>query len=45
MTKEPVEEVFLTHLDMEFPEFRHIAASVRGKLFLEVFFPVFYALL
>ncbi|XP_004539330.1 phosphoinositide 3-kinase regulatory subunit 6 [Maylandia zebra] len=30
MTKEPVEEVFLTHLDMEFPEFRHIIASVRG---------------
>lgn len=27
-----MEEVFLTHLEMEFPEFKHILASVRGKL-------------
>ncbi|XP_029367869.1 phosphoinositide 3-kinase regulatory subunit 6 isoform X2 [Echeneis naucrates] len=29
--KEPVEDVFLTHLGMEFPEFRHLSASVRDK--------------
>ncbi|XP_033986065.1 phosphoinositide 3-kinase regulatory subunit 6 [Trematomus bernacchii] len=31
MTKDPVEDVFLTHLEMEFPEFRQISASVREK--------------
>ncbi|XP_056228898.1 phosphoinositide 3-kinase regulatory subunit 6 isoform X1 [Seriola aureovittata] len=31
MTKDPVEDVFLTHLEMEFPEFRQISASVRDK--------------
>uniref|UniRef100_A0A4W6FQX7 Phosphoinositide-3-kinase regulatory subunit 6 n=1 Tax=Lates calcarifer TaxID=8187 RepID=A0A4W6FQX7_LATCA len=31
MTKEPVEDVFLTHLEMEFPEFRQISASIRDK--------------
>ncbi|KAM7394064.1 hypothetical protein PAMP_020887 [Pampus punctatissimus] len=31
MTKDPVEEVFLTHLEMEFPEFKQISASVRDK--------------
>ncbi|XP_029290634.1 LOW QUALITY PROTEIN: phosphoinositide 3-kinase regulatory subunit 6 [Cottoperca gobio] len=31
MTKSPVEEVFLTHLEMEFPEFRQISASIRDK--------------
>ncbi|XP_038127561.1 phosphoinositide 3-kinase regulatory subunit 6-like [Cyprinodon tularosa] len=31
MTKEPVEESFLTHLEMEFPEFKLISASVRDK--------------
>ncbi|KAK1885624.1 Phosphoinositide 3-kinase regulatory subunit 6 [Dissostichus eleginoides] len=31
MTKDPVEDVFLTHLEMEFPEFRRISASVREK--------------
>lgn len=31
VTKDPVEEVFLTHLEMEFPEFKHILASVREK--------------
>ncbi|XP_035039676.2 phosphoinositide 3-kinase regulatory subunit 6 isoform X1 [Hippoglossus stenolepis] len=30
MTKEPVEDVFLTHLEMEFPEFRQVSASVRA---------------
>ncbi|XP_059201221.1 phosphoinositide 3-kinase regulatory subunit 6 isoform X2 [Centropristis striata] len=30
-TKEPVEDVFLTHLEMEFPEFRQISASIREK--------------
>ncbi|XP_040892247.1 phosphoinositide 3-kinase regulatory subunit 6 [Toxotes jaculatrix] len=30
-TKDPVEDVFLTHLEMEFPEFRQISASVRDK--------------
>ncbi|XP_078136240.1 phosphoinositide 3-kinase regulatory subunit 6 isoform X2 [Sander vitreus] len=29
--KEPVEDVFLTHLEMEFPEFRQISASIREK--------------
>ncbi|XP_061590624.1 phosphoinositide 3-kinase regulatory subunit 6 [Cololabis saira] len=29
--KDPVEDVFLTHLEMEFPEFKHITASVRDK--------------
>lgn len=29
--KEPEETVFLTHLDVDFPEFRHISASVRDK--------------
>lgn len=29
--KDPVEDVFLTHLEMDFPEVRPIAASVRGK--------------
>lgn len=31
MTKDPVEDVFLTHLEMEFPEFRQISASIRDK--------------
>ncbi|XP_022620681.1 phosphoinositide 3-kinase regulatory subunit 6 [Seriola dumerili] len=31
MTKDPVEDVFLTNLEMEFPEFRQISASVRDK--------------
>ncbi|XP_029951064.1 phosphoinositide 3-kinase regulatory subunit 6 [Salarias fasciatus] len=31
MTKEPVEDVFLTHLEMDFPEFRQISASVKDK--------------
>ncbi|XP_051240160.1 phosphoinositide 3-kinase regulatory subunit 6 isoform X2 [Dicentrarchus labrax] len=30
-TKEPVEDVFLTNLEMEFPEFRQISASIRDK--------------
>ncbi|KAL6110211.1 pik3r6 [Pungitius sinensis] len=30
-TKSPVEDVFLTHLEMEFPEFRHISTSIRDK--------------
>lgn len=30
-TKDPVEDVFLTHLEMEFPEFKHISASIRDK--------------
>ncbi|KAM8773611.1 phosphoinositide 3-kinase regulatory subunit 6 isoform 1-T3 [Acanthopagrus schlegelii] len=30
-TKEPAEEVFLTHLEMAFPEFRQIAASIKDK--------------
>ncbi|XP_073334376.1 phosphoinositide 3-kinase regulatory subunit 6 [Pagrus major] len=30
-TKDPVEDVFLTHLEMEFPEFRQISASLRDK--------------
>ncbi|XP_041837987.1 phosphoinositide 3-kinase regulatory subunit 6 [Melanotaenia boesemani] len=30
-TKNPVEDVFLTHLEMEFPEFRQISATVRDK--------------
>ncbi|XP_047435230.1 phosphoinositide 3-kinase regulatory subunit 6 isoform X2 [Mugil cephalus] len=29
--KAPVEDVFLTHLEMEYPEFRQISASVRDK--------------
>ncbi|XP_029992944.1 phosphoinositide 3-kinase regulatory subunit 6 isoform X2 [Sphaeramia orbicularis] len=31
LTKDPVEDVFLTHLDLEFPEFKQISASVREK--------------
>ncbi|XP_040000762.1 phosphoinositide 3-kinase regulatory subunit 6 isoform X2 [Xiphias gladius] len=31
MTKDPVEDVFLTNLEMEFPEFKQIPASVRDK--------------
>ncbi|XP_041821026.1 phosphoinositide 3-kinase regulatory subunit 6 [Chelmon rostratus] len=31
MTKEPVDDVFLTHLQVEFPEFRHISESIRDK--------------
>ncbi|XP_044046290.1 phosphoinositide 3-kinase regulatory subunit 6 isoform X2 [Siniperca chuatsi] len=31
MTRDPVEDVFLTHLEMEFPEFRQISASIRDK--------------
>ncbi|XP_034713320.1 phosphoinositide 3-kinase regulatory subunit 6 isoform X3 [Etheostoma cragini] len=31
MAKDPVENVFLTHLEMEFPEFRQISASLREK--------------
>lgn len=44
MTKEPVEDVFLTHLEMEFPEFKHIAASVKGKLMLWCIFSKYYLL-
>ncbi|KAM9770672.1 phosphoinositide 3-kinase regulatory subunit 6 isoform 1-T3 [Menidia menidia] len=29
--KDPMEDVFLTHLEIEFPEFRHISPSVRDK--------------
>ncbi|XP_026159237.1 phosphoinositide 3-kinase regulatory subunit 6 [Mastacembelus armatus] len=29
--KDPVGDVFLTHLEMEFPEFRQVSASVRDK--------------
>ncbi|KAF6721966.1 Phosphoinositide 3-kinase regulatory subunit 6 [Oryzias melastigma] len=28
--KEAVEDVFVTHLDMEFPEFRHFIESIKG---------------
>ncbi|CAN9510537.1 unnamed protein product [Ophioblennius macclurei] len=31
MTKEPVEDVFLTHLEMDFPEFKQISASAKDK--------------
>ncbi|MED6241014.1 hypothetical protein ATANTOWER_013506 [Ataeniobius toweri] len=31
MTKDPVEDVFLTHLEIEFPEFKQISASVKDK--------------
>ncbi|XP_054460663.1 phosphoinositide 3-kinase regulatory subunit 6 isoform X2 [Anoplopoma fimbria] len=31
MTKNPVEDVFLTHLEMELPEFRQISASIKEK--------------
>ncbi|KAK0150162.1 Phosphoinositide 3-kinase regulatory subunit 6 [Merluccius polli] len=31
LTKEPSEQVFLSHLEMEFPEFRQISHSVRDK--------------
>lgn len=31
LTKDCVEDVFLTHLQLEFPEFRHITMSVREK--------------
>lgn len=31
LTKEPVEEVFLSHLEMEFPEFKRIAHSLKEK--------------
>uniref|UniRef100_A0A3B4WHG4 Phosphoinositide-3-kinase regulatory subunit 6 n=1 Tax=Seriola lalandi dorsalis TaxID=1841481 RepID=A0A3B4WHG4_SERLL len=44
MTKDPVEDVFLTHLEMEFPEFRQISASVRGELGIHLhtfFYPMF----
>ncbi|CAJ1053615.1 phosphoinositide 3-kinase regulatory subunit 6 [Xyrichtys novacula] len=30
-TKDPVEEVFLTHLEVEFPEFRQISAAMKEK--------------
>ncbi|KAM6940492.1 phosphoinositide 3-kinase regulatory subunit 6 [Xenentodon cancila] len=29
--KDPVEDVFLTHLEMEFPEFKKISASIKDK--------------
>lgn len=32
MTKDSVEDVFLTHLEVEFPEFRQISASMKGEL-------------
>lgn len=32
--RDSVEEVFLTHLDMEFPELSHIAAAVKGDVSL-----------
>uniref|UniRef100_A0A3Q2Q7M3 Phosphoinositide-3-kinase regulatory subunit 6 n=1 Tax=Fundulus heteroclitus TaxID=8078 RepID=A0A3Q2Q7M3_FUNHE len=31
MTKDPVEDVFLTHLEIDFPEFKQISASVKDK--------------
>uniref|UniRef100_A0A8C6WK47 Phosphoinositide-3-kinase regulatory subunit 6 n=1 Tax=Neogobius melanostomus TaxID=47308 RepID=A0A8C6WK47_9GOBI len=31
MTKDPAEDVFLTHLELEFPDFRHISASLKEK--------------
>ncbi|KAK7929925.1 hypothetical protein WMY93_006320 [Mugilogobius chulae] len=31
MTKDSVEDVFLTHLEVEFPDFRHISASLKEK--------------
>lgn len=31
-----MEDVFLTHLEMEFPEFRQISASVRGEFGIPV---------
>ncbi|XP_041642353.1 phosphoinositide 3-kinase regulatory subunit 6 isoform X2 [Cheilinus undulatus] len=31
ITKDPVEDVFLTHLEIDFPEFRHILASMKEK--------------
>ncbi|XP_054607769.2 phosphoinositide 3-kinase regulatory subunit 6 isoform X2 [Nothobranchius furzeri] len=30
-TKDPVDDVFLTHLEFEFPEFRQISSSVRDR--------------
>ncbi|XP_017283182.1 phosphoinositide 3-kinase regulatory subunit 6 [Kryptolebias marmoratus] len=30
-TKDPVEDIFLTHLELDFPEFRPISSSVRDK--------------
>lgn len=32
MTKDSAEDVFLTHLELDFPEFRHISASLKEKL-------------
>lgn len=31
ITKDSTEDVFLTHLELEFPEFRHISASLKEK--------------
>ncbi|XP_069553318.1 phosphoinositide 3-kinase regulatory subunit 6 [Brachyistius frenatus] len=31
ITRDPLEDVFLTHLEIEFPEFRQISASIRDK--------------
>ncbi|KAM4594294.1 phosphoinositide 3-kinase regulatory subunit 6 [Fundulus diaphanus] len=31
MTKDPVEDVFLTHVEIDFPEFKQISASVKDK--------------
>ncbi|XP_072318551.1 phosphoinositide 3-kinase regulatory subunit 6 [Eucyclogobius newberryi] len=31
MTKDSVEDVFLTHLEVEFPEFCHMSASIKEK--------------
>ena len=38
-----MEDVFLTHLEIEFPEFRQIAASIKGELSIHEhsFFPLF----
>ena len=35
-----MEEVFLTHLEIEFPEFRHISASLKGEYVNRSFFYV-----
>lgn len=40
MSKNPVEDVFLTHLGMEFSEFRQISQSIKGELIIhEHYFP------
>lgn len=32
-----MEDVFLTHLEMEFPEFRQISASIKGKFGIQIY--------